>query len=386
MDDNDFSDVLASAPEALAGDAADHAVAAPGYFFRLRGEQFGPVVIKELQDLIDGGTMTASDRIRRDDSAAWIPCGEIETLTFPRAVETAAAVRTPTPKQPVSPELSLADFPADFLETIDANETEFSHDPKSSFVDATHDSNDVTVSHEAQVPKKARRSREASPQPIGKSANDPSPDWWDALASPAPEKRDQSAEIPMELRSGASVQASTISTPPPTGRPVPEEKHSKKAGTKPARKREPLNFRMPSSPLVYVLAGLIAIFTAVCFWPESAAIAGFVSMDGEPVPVGSITLKPKNGKSLTISIVQGRFQAADGAKFSDGQSEIVVVIGDPFGSPAPALNESPAFAGLNGAKYNGVIEARAGSKINVSFSADEVNAIANNEGMPTEAF
>ena len=118
VDDNDFSDVLASAPEALAGDAADHAVAAPGYFFRLRGEQFGPVVIKELQDLIDGGTMTASDRIRRDDSAAWIPCGEIETLTFPRAVETAAAVRTPTPKQPVSPELSLADFPADFLETI----------------------------------------------------------------------------------------------------------------------------------------------------------------------------------------------------------------------------------------------------------------------------
>ena len=87
---------------------------------------------------------------------------------------------------------------------------------------------------------------------------------------------------------------------------------------------------------------------------------------------------------MTIGIIDGKFEASEGTSFPAGVCHVLVVIGNTFGSPLPAITNSQDFAGFNGAKYDADITT-SGGEFKINFTANDLKVRAGEEAMPTEA-
>ncbi len=137
-------------------------------------------------------------------------------------------------------------------------------------------------------------------------------------------------------------------------------------------------FAMP--PIRYVLAGLAVVAVVVVaglMWPKgSGAIHGQVSIDGTPLPVGIVSITPRSGTkgpSLSIPVVDGRFETNTDVKLVEGAYNVSVTVGNPLGMPVPQLKGTPLDA-LNGSRFQTQVDTRLLKTLSIDlrFKATEV--------------
>lgn len=61
------------------------------WFYRMFGEEFGPVPFKKLKELTELGTISATDEIREASASSWVTAGEVESLGWNAAGNTTEA-------------------------------------------------------------------------------------------------------------------------------------------------------------------------------------------------------------------------------------------------------------------------------------------------------
>lgn len=107
--------------------------------------------------------------------------------------------------------------------------------------------------------------------------------------------------------------------------------------------------------IISIIIGIAAVALGAFFlWPTAdKTIRGEVTVDGAPVPIGTISIVPLEGtaaKPLSLPIIDGSFRAKNNAPLIDGAYSISVVVGNELGSDVPQIAGSP-LAKLNGSRF-----------------------------------
>jgi hypothetical protein len=134
-----------------------------------------------------------------------------------------------------------------------------------------------------------------------------------------------------------------------------------------ARRKLDLKMGMSGGGLIAVLVGVLLI-AALIWWmmqPGSAAVSGKVTVDGQPVPIGTISFAPTggtNGAAMSLPIIQGEYASSPGDELGSGPYKVRVLVGTALGPPLPEISSLPAFASLNGATFEKSIDTSSGDE------------------------
>lgn len=305
-----FAEILGEAPEVEFDSSASPALAAePVYFCRLAGKQEGPFRIEELQDLIDTGRLQKYDRCLAAGTRFWLPCSELTELDFSQ---------TPLQDDALGEEEDDAEFDDDQQSQPLGEETDRNLDADDDNGVGDEIGNGRTDSEPA-----ANRST-AAPQSV--------PAMSPAAPVPAPPRK------------------------PAMPSPV------KTSGRRTKRVSASAGLALPPARFFIIGGAVVALVVIAGYFLSNrdSTISGMVSVDGAPVPIGIVSIRPRagtKGPSLSLPVVNGQFQANADVKLADGSYDVSVTVGNPLKMPVPQL-AGTEFEPINGARFETHINTR----------------------------
>ncbi|GAB4140050.1 MAG: hypothetical protein Tsb009_09260 [Planctomycetaceae bacterium] len=275
------------------------------FFCRMTTGEEGPLTLDEMQQRVAAGHIKKTDRYREQDSLSWIPCSELLELDF-------SMVASP----PTTSEVSAK---------IDESE-------ETSFPDSDTDL-DPLFDDDDHADDEPHPQSESIDSPSIQKASSPSP----SLVAPSP----------------PSAQTATATVAPPPSKPNKQKGSS--AGFQNPFRGMNVNFRVLGGLAVCVAAFAAAI---VLFPSGNSGVHGKITIDGQPVPVGSVSITPQAGteaKPLSIPIIEGAFSAKHADSLPEGKYDLAIIVGNPLGMDEPKMKDSP-LSRLNGARYKTAID------------------------------
>jgi hypothetical protein len=282
------------------------------FYCRVQGKESGPFTLPELQRRADEGLISPFDRVRNASSKAWIPAQEISDIRFSTQPAAPSRSREPSP----APDASQQERPA----------TARSRAPSvDSLIDEVLGAEADSIEPDP-LPTPKAVPRQAAAPPIAR-----------------PESRAEETEPRHSSTMASAIAAASAA---PAQKPKSKEKRVPRSGPK-------LQFEMPGKSLITALV-VVALVGLVLTWMRTEGtppVSGTVTVDGEPLPIGSITFQPFGikGKPLTVAVIDGEFAAGQEEVLGVGKHKVRVIIGNPMGNAPAELSAVPKFATLNGA-------------------------------------
>ncbi len=297
-----------------------------GYCIRLEGIEIGPLSLQAIQDHINNGRLKKYDRIRKATTRAWIPCSEIEGLSFPSLAE------KQTRPLPQSKSAS---------QKITAKQVE---DVFSELLIEKVLSESETPEHYPHKYDTVNESRTSVPET-------------------------QSTTKSIHSHQSLLESSSTIESTSPyssSGHPVSNPKPRLFSG-----------FQLNTSLTLSVLVGAMCLIGIASWRPNSGiAVEGKVKVDGKSIPSGSIIfIDEKSGKPLEFSITNGHFEGSSEEQLEPNEYFILITIDEQSGNSPPIVDYSPFFDELNGAIFEGFVKVHDWQEITVEISANEIQRL-----------
>lgn len=87
------------------------------WFYRVAGEEHGPVSSRRLKELATSGELAPDDHIRRRESSHWTPAGQVKGLFGDKPSTSRSAIASDALPPPLPPRRLPPDLPADALES-----------------------------------------------------------------------------------------------------------------------------------------------------------------------------------------------------------------------------------------------------------------------------
>lgn len=353
----DVGEVSPDSPDVIPDDLLESGSAEPRFLCSIGGVQAGPYSVRELQTLVNLGRLQNTDRLRREDSRCWIPCREFTELTFPASTAGASTGSVQLSSNDPGTAKDLYEFDEkafseltleDFRQVASPARRHPSNGEQTPIVSEPAEINGDTERTKAH-PDKQLRSRKKQFDPAAFLMEEPSelPRNDAALISSQPDASLRSSTETTGLATTSTVTAE----PSATHQAVANSAAKKKPVAAPRRAKRDLG-PITIPPGVYVLAGLVILLCVIKLIPgSSGALEGSVVIDGVPVPIGSVTITPSGGKTVSLNVIDGKFESAGDLKLPDGSCRVALIVGNALGMPITDLENTP-FESLNGARFS----------------------------------